>query len=518
MLTLALLVALVQDATHSEKKTIGGAGHALQCVTNSTEAQKCQDVFQQLNQYRTSLGLAALAYDFRLEECIEGHCHHMAQHRFFSHYAEEPEAADPWKRASACGTTANGENIAAGYPTAVEVMNAWKSSSGHDANMRNSFFTRVGCGYYYDGASPYRHYWGQLFGTGPVTQAQHSKAVASNPILYIDKPAEGTNVSGTVLIEGWAADLGSASGTGVDQVHLYLDGNFLGAATYGTDRPDVANVFGARFQYSGYRYSWDTSNLAAGSHTIEARSRSTLTGAWKIVTRGVVRLDSRHYLYVDVPAEGNNVSGVVVIEGWSADLGRPGGTGVDLVHVYLDGSKEEGGTFLGAATLGVSRPDVFNVFGVHDTGYRLSWDTASLSNGAHTLFVYARSTVTGAWKLATRNVVKSESNPIMFIDVPAEGETVSGVVTVGGWAADLASGSGPGVDAVHVYVSGSFTGAANYGRNRPDVANVFGPNFQNSGYSLAVDLPSGTHTITVYARSALTGGWISRTRTVTVTR
>jgi uncharacterized protein YkwD len=182
---LALLLFIAQTATHSEKKTLSGTGHALQCVTNSTEAARCQEVFTQLNQYRQSLGLSSLAYDFRLEECMTGHCHHMGQHRFFAHSlpttdstfsSELSQAGDPWKRAASCGTSANGENIAAGYTSATAVMNAWKGSPGHDSNMRNVNWTRVGVGYFYLSGSPYGHYWGQLFGVGSVTQSAHANA------------------------------------------------------------------------------------------------------------------------------------------------------------------------------------------------------------------------------------------------------------------------------------------------------------------------------------------------------
>ncbi len=59
-------------------------------------------------------------------------------------------------------------------------------------------------------------------------------------------------------IAGWAIDLDSEIGTGVDTVHVWaysLTGDtpvFLGAASYGGARPDVAAIFGERFSHSGY--------------------------------------------------------------------------------------------------------------------------------------------------------------------------------------------------------------------------------------------------------------------------
>ena len=57
---------------------------------------------------------------------------------------------------------------------------------------------------------------------------------------------------------GWAADLGAAEGTGIATLHAWaypLTGGapvFVGAATYGGARPDVAAVHGDQFRDSGY--------------------------------------------------------------------------------------------------------------------------------------------------------------------------------------------------------------------------------------------------------------------------
>jgi len=46
-------------------------------------------------------------------------------------------------------------------------------------------------------------------------------------------------------LSGFALDLASAAGTGINRVHIYLDGPYgtgtiIGGATYGLNRPDVA--------------------------------------------------------------------------------------------------------------------------------------------------------------------------------------------------------------------------------------------------------------------------------------
>jgi len=126
-------------------------------VPSAAEQTSIDGVFTLLNQYRVSKGLGALANDAKLQATIEGHCHHMGVHTFFSHTAPESSISSPWTRANKCGTSANGENIAAGYGSPQAVMDGWKNSPGHNANMLGAGFKRVGIG-------KYGSYWGQIFG------------------------------------------------------------------------------------------------------------------------------------------------------------------------------------------------------------------------------------------------------------------------------------------------------------------------------------------------------------------
>lgn len=127
------------------------------CAPTAAEKQQIDAVFALVNEHRAANGVAALAYDTKLEATIQGHCIHMVQHPFFDHKAPETAIKDFWTRAGMCGTSANAENIAAGQNSPDSVMASWKSSSGHNANMLNPKYTRIGIG---------RHgsYWGQIFG------------------------------------------------------------------------------------------------------------------------------------------------------------------------------------------------------------------------------------------------------------------------------------------------------------------------------------------------------------------
>lgn len=56
-----------------------------------------------------------------------------------------------------------GENIATGQKTPAAVVNDWKNSPGHYANMIDASFTKLGVGYSGTGIGAYGHYWCQLF-------------------------------------------------------------------------------------------------------------------------------------------------------------------------------------------------------------------------------------------------------------------------------------------------------------------------------------------------------------------
>jgi len=99
----------------------------------------------------------------------------------------------------------------------------------------------------------------------------------------------------------------------------------------------------------------------------------------------------------------------------------------------------------------------------------------------------------------------------MWVDAPAQNQTLSQVIVVGGWAVDTAAASGAGVDAIHVWAyptSGAapvFVGAGTVGGARPDIGAWLGPQFGHAGFTVTGTLAPGTYTLVVFAHSAVTG-------------
>lgn len=114
--------------------------------------------------------------------------------------------------------------------------------------------------------------------------------------------------------------------------------------------------------------------------------------------------------------------------------------------------------------------------------------------------------------------------PGMDINEPSNGQTIQGIFTIRGWAADFASTSGSGVSNVQIKLIKNnievFSQLANYGQTRSDVASVYGDSrFTNTGYTLSLNtanLENGTYILRVSMQSAITQQWSPNERTIII--
>ena len=106
---------------------------------------------------------------------------------------------------------------------------------------------------------------------GRPAAAQHA-AVNGTLRLQVDVPLSGAVVTAPFSVSGWTLDQAAASGSGVDAVHAWalVPGGspiFVGAATLGVARPDVAAAFGAQFARSGFTIA-TSAVLKPGTYTL----------------------------------------------------------------------------------------------------------------------------------------------------------------------------------------------------------------------------------------------------------
>jgi hypothetical protein len=168
------------------------------------------------------------------------------------------------------------------------------------------------------------------------------------------------------------------------------------------------------------------------------------------------------------------------------------------------------GTSVTSASYGGNRPDVCKAHagaaGCPNVGWDASINTASLSEGLHTLAVTGtsgggqRSTVSTSFAVAN-----FPANPMKLnIDTPgSQGGTFSGSVGFGGWAVSSVTP----IANVVVSIDGQVAGAAGYGSARPDVCKAYPnrPGCPNVGWNLLLDttqLANGLHLLGVTASTA----------------
>lgn len=124
--------------------------------------QKELQVFWQINHERITNDLAPLALDVNVSKVARTKSQDMHDLQYFSHTS--PTYGSPFEMMESFDISyrAAGENIAAGYLSAQEVMTGWMNSDGHRKNILSPQFTHVGVGYM-NGNQGYFHYWTQMF-------------------------------------------------------------------------------------------------------------------------------------------------------------------------------------------------------------------------------------------------------------------------------------------------------------------------------------------------------------------
>jgi uncharacterized protein YkwD len=121
------------------------------------------DVIDLVNVERVAHGLVAVRSSSELNRAALDHTRKQADDGQIYH-VDPDDGSNPGERISRTGYTfsAWGENVAAGYRTAQDVMKGWMDSPGHCRNILNPGFTEIGVGYVTGGAV-FGTFWTQAF-------------------------------------------------------------------------------------------------------------------------------------------------------------------------------------------------------------------------------------------------------------------------------------------------------------------------------------------------------------------
>jgi hypothetical protein len=216
--------------------------------------------------------------------------------------------------------------------------------------------------------------------------------------VALTAPADGSDVSGIVPIDATAVDASS----GIDRVEFRVDGALLVSDSV-----------------APYSTTWDSSTAPPGTHGVTATAFDAAGNSAAATVRVRTPDAVPPAVSITSPAEGATVSGATALSATASDVGW----GVAYVEFAVDGS--------------VVGTDSASPYGV-------TWDAAAASPGSHTITATA---VDAAGNSATATVTVTVSAadvtpPTVVITAPADGATVSSMVTISAIASDSESGVG----------------------------------------------------------------------------
>lgn len=137
---------------------------------------KAYEALTYTNQVRAKVGRPALKMD---KELLETAMQRAAETQLsFSH--TRPDG-------TLCFTASDrmyAENIACGYSSASAVVNGWRNSSGHYANMIDSQYVSIGIGCFRQGNT---YYWVQCFGAEPAVTVSRPANRTSTMMVQVDE-------------------------------------------------------------------------------------------------------------------------------------------------------------------------------------------------------------------------------------------------------------------------------------------------------------------------------------------
>ncbi len=157
------------------------------CTVDATMDSEEQAFLVLINNYRAQNNLPPLVASYMLTKASAWKSKDLGTNNYFAH----DDLSRTWvQRIRDCGygfNTSLGENIAAGYTTAQQVFDGWKSSPGHNANMLGANYTSIGIGRFYVAGSTYGWYWTTDFGGfsdgwATVTDAASPVVIGGPPV------------------------------------------------------------------------------------------------------------------------------------------------------------------------------------------------------------------------------------------------------------------------------------------------------------------------------------------------
>lgn len=167
-----------------------------------------QHLLEVVNQTRWANGqVPPLKWNANLKQAALKHSRSMAQDDFFGHKGSD--LSSPWDRIDAAGYEnwyVLAENIAAGYQSAEDVVQAWLESPQHRENLLNPELHEAGIGYFYE---PNDQYPGTTWGYDHYWTLDMGSRWDAYPLIIANEAFSTTSPSVTLYLYGvdWAVEM-----------------------------------------------------------------------------------------------------------------------------------------------------------------------------------------------------------------------------------------------------------------------------------------------------------------------
>jgi Big-like domain-containing protein/purple acid phosphatase-like protein/calcineurin-like phosphoesterase family protein len=289
------------------------------------------------------------------------------------------------------------------------------------------------------------------FNSGTTTNGRAAYRIVSSPGPYGASWTLSTGSASGAAILALKGASAPPSDTEAPTVSVTspTGGPVTGTVSLAADATDNVGVAGVQFKVDGtnagpedttapYEGSWNTTTASSGNHSITAVARDA-AGNTTTSTPVVVNVDNTPApdttppgVSMSAPQNGVAVKATIPVGANATD-----NVGVAGVQFRLDGAN------LGAED--ASAP------------YSIGWDTATATEGSHSLTAIARDAAGNTQTAAVVTVTVDRTQPTVSVTAPANGGTVQGTVSL---AADAADTGGGGVMSVQLQVDGTDVGSA----------------------------------------------------------
>jgi hypothetical protein len=247
-------------------------------------------------------------------------------------------------------------------------------------------------------------------------------AVLDNTYVgFVDQPGTNANVpTGSFNVSGWFFDTTAQGWAGADDIELWLGtmdggGHLLTKLSFAQNRPDVAAATGnPSSANSGFGGVVPAGALTPGPQTLTVYAHTPAKGWWYQQVQVNVSASAATtaaptttttaggsglpVIAIERPKDGENVQTNNPFDalGYALDPHSPQGCGVDRVSVYI-GDRDNGGTYLGDASLGASDTTPVAQYGgqFDSCGWRLTWYPTQFHANTYLMYAYAHSAISG---------------------------------------------------------------------------------------------------------------------------